>query len=99
MATRIVSTIAPLSRMRRSRDIISPLEFKRITLDDMCAISRFLTHSKSRTCDYTVGGIYMWVHYFNYSYCIYRNTLFIQGVSEEDMSRRITRRMFCRSMT
>lgn len=29
----------------------------------------------------------MWVHYFSYSYCIYRNTLFIQGVSEEDMSR------------
>ena len=87
MSTRIVSTIAPLSRMRRSRDIISPLEFKRITLDDMGAISRFLTHSKSRTCDYTVGGIYMWVHYLNYSYCIYRNTLFIQGVSEEDMGR------------
>ena len=56
-------------------------------LDDIDAISRFLIHSKSRTCDYTVGGIYMWVHYFSYRYCIYRDTLFIEGVSEEDMSR------------
>lgn len=67
--------------------MISPLEFKRITLDDIAEISKYLIHSKSHTCDYTVGGIYMWVHYFSYRYCIYRNTLFIEGVSEEDMSR------------
>ncbi|MDE6317000.1 MAG: phosphatidylglycerol lysyltransferase domain-containing protein [Muribaculaceae bacterium] len=65
----------------------SPLKFKRIMLEDMLIISNFLEKSASRTCDYTVGGIYMWVHYFNYRYCIYRNTLFIEGVSEEDMSR------------
>lgn len=65
----------------------SPLQFKHITIDDIAVISRFLSRSVSRTCDYTVGGIYMWVHYFSYRYCIYRNTLFLEGVSEEDMSR------------
>lgn len=86
MSERLVSTIA-CSRRTRGRSKVSPLEFKHITLDDIDAISRFLINSKSRTCDYTVGGIYMWVHYFSYRYCIYRDTLFIEGVSEEDMSR------------
>lgn len=86
MSAQLVSTItARAPRGRRS--LISPLKFEHITLGDIPAISRFLAYSTSRTCDYTVGGIYMWVHYFSYSYCIYRNTLFIKGVSEEDMSR------------
>lgn len=90
MSTRLVSTITtPIQRGIRdkiSNKEISPLKFKRVTLDDIPTISRYLSYSTSHTCDYTVGGIYMWVHYFNYSYCIYRNTLFISGVSEEDMN-------------
>lgn len=86
MSTRLVSTITRPA-IRKSTRTMSPLKFKRIMLEDMDIISNFLKKSASRTCDYTVGGIYMWVHYFNYRYCIYRNTLFIEGVSEEDMSR------------
>lgn len=86
MSARLVSTIAT-SISRRYKNTASPLEFKRITIDDIAIISKYLPYSASRTCDYTVGGIYMWVHYFSYRYCIYRNTLFIEGVSEEDMSR------------
>lgn len=86
MSTHTVSTIAAAPR-RVNIAKHSPLVFRRITLEDIPAIARYLPFSGSRTCDYTVGGIYMWVHYFNYSYCIYRDTLFLQGVSEEDMSR------------
>lgn len=41
----------------------------------------------SRTCDYTVGGLLMWADYFNYTYTIYRDTLFIKGVTEDDVTR------------
>lgn len=93
MSTRIVSTIdTPVRRSTREtsshvkRNEISPLKFERVTLNDIPKISKYLSCSTSHTCDYTVGGIYMWVHYFNYCYSIYRDTLFISGVSEEDMS-------------
>lgn len=93
MSTRLVSTMTtPRPRSIKEgishvkKEDISPLKFERVTLNDIPRISRYLNYSSSHTCDYTVGGIYMWVHYFNYSYCIYRNTLFISGVSEEDMN-------------
>lgn len=66
----------------------SPLVFNRITLADLPAINSLLTSAARpadlRTCDYSIGGLYMWIDYFNYRFCIYRNTLFISGVSEQD---------------
>lgn len=59
------------------------LEFRPITLADLPAINAMLQRSDSRTCDYTLGGIYMWIDYFDYEYCIYRDTLFIKGVCED----------------
>lgn len=67
---------------------LSPLVFKEITLADIPAIDRILRQAasvnNSRTCDYTIGGIFMWIDFFSYRFCIYRNTLFICGVSEKD---------------
>ncbi len=60
------------------------LKFKEITLADLPQINRILQMADSRTCDYTIGGIYMWIDYFKYSYCIYNDTLFIKGVSEDN---------------
>ena len=37
------------------------LEFRPITLADLPAINSMLQRSDSRTCDYTLGGIYMWI--------------------------------------
>ena len=62
------------------------LEFRPITLADLPEINRIVQMSKSRTCDYTIGGIFMWVDYFKYSYCIYSDTLFIRGVSESNLT-------------
>ncbi|MDE5642527.1 MAG: phosphatidylglycerol lysyltransferase domain-containing protein [Muribaculaceae bacterium] len=58
------------------------LRFKDITLADMPLINQLLQHSSTRTCDYTIGGIYMWIDCFGYEYCVYDDTLFIKGFSE-----------------
>lgn len=57
-------------------------EFRTITLADLPLINQLLQHSTTRTCDYTVGGIFMWVDCFSYQYCVYDDTLFIKGFSE-----------------
>lgn len=60
----------------------SEMVFKRIGLDDMSSIRKYVNCNTDRTCDYTLGGIFMWVDYFDYEYCIVDNTLFIKGISE-----------------
>lgn len=72
---------------RRSYSAItyrSPLSFSAITLADIPAIARCLRYNSWRTCDFSIGGILMWADFFRYKYCIYRDTLFISGVSEAD---------------
>ncbi len=58
-------------------------------LDDSMneTLSEFVAKTDCRTCDCSVGGIMMWADYFNYSYMIFRNTLFIKGVAEDDLSK------------
>lgn len=65
----------------------SPLHFEPITLDAMPEIGRILQMSPSLTCDYSIGGIYMWINYFHYRYCIFNDTLFITGVEENCLER------------
>lgn len=60
------------------------LIFKPITPEDAPVIARALSSCPWRTCDYSLGGIMMWVDYFNYEYAIVRGTLFIRGLDEED---------------
>ncbi|MCM1518865.1 MAG: phosphatidylglycerol lysyltransferase domain-containing protein [Pseudoflavonifractor sp.] len=67
------------------------LLFKPITMADMPAIRSILNAAPAdkscRTCDFTVAGIYMWIDYFYYQYCIVDGTLFIKGVTENDVTR------------
>ncbi len=65
----------------------SPLRFKPLTLDDVSLVRSMLAFSGSRTCDFSIGGIYMWIDYFDYTYCIFNDTLFIKGVTEDDVTR------------
>ncbi len=58
--------------------------FRPITLQDLQQINDCLQHADTRTCDYTIGGIYMWIDYFDYRYCIIDDTLFIKGVDENN---------------
>lgn len=63
------------------------LKFRRIGVDDIPLLRRFVSAADSRTCDYTVGGIVMWTDYFGYEMCVYDGTLFIKGLCEDDLSR------------
>ncbi|MCM1256125.1 MAG: phosphatidylglycerol lysyltransferase domain-containing protein [Duncaniella sp.] len=65
----------------------SPLTFKPLTLECIPYVRRILDNSTYRTCDFSIGGIYMWIEYFDYSYCIINDTLFIKGVTEDDVTR------------
>lgn len=62
------------------------MRFLPVTLDNMPAVYFLLMQEKGRTTDFSFGGLAMWVDYFNYEYCIVRDTLFIKGVLEDDRS-------------
>lgn len=59
----------------------SNLIFTKIQKKDMPLIFRYLRQVEGRTCDYSYGGLLMWVDYFNYEYAIADDTLFIKGAS------------------
>lgn len=58
------------------------LNFKPMTMADIPAIMPLLPLSRSRANDFTIGGLLMWNEYFDYQYCIVKDTLFVKGVSE-----------------
>lgn len=60
------------------------LYFATPTDADIPRIARILSRSASRTCDYTLGGMMMWVQRFAYTVCIIDDTLFVKGVLEND---------------
>lgn len=80
-----IPTVATATVKRRRES--SPLHFKPLREEDIDIIRPYLAASDTRTCDYTIGGIVMWAEYFDYSYCIYGDTLFIKGVTEDDVTR------------
>lgn len=62
------------------------LHFKQVKLCDLPLINKYLQNTGSRSCDFTAGGIFMWIDYFSYEYCVVDNTLFIKGFAENDRS-------------
>ncbi|MBJ2190165.1 MULTISPECIES: phosphatidylglycerol lysyltransferase domain-containing protein [Duncaniella] len=65
----------------------SQLRFRPLTLSDVDKLRPFFSQACCRTCDFTVGGMFMWTDYFDYTYCIFNDTLFIKGVTEDDVTR------------
>lgn len=45
-----------------------------------------LAASPSRTCDFTLGGIFLWDTYFRYTRAIHSGTIFIRGMAEDDLT-------------
>lgn len=62
------------------------LNFKPIEHSDMPLIWTFLEKEHGRTTDFSYAGLFMWVDLFKYEYAVYKNTLFIRGVVENDRS-------------
>lgn len=63
------------------------LRFHHITFNSLPLIMPYLRRSGSLSCDYTVGGIYLWIDWFRYEYSIYRHTLFVKGLAEDNAAR------------
>lgn len=56
------------------------LEFHRLTLDDIGILEPYFQMKKSRTCDNTVGGTFMWRDFFKTEYTIADDTLITKSV-------------------
>lgn len=65
----------------------SCLQFKKITHEDMPLIWNFLEKEKGRTTDFSYAGLLMWVDLFKYEFAIFKDTLFIKGVVENDLAK------------
>lgn len=51
------------------------LNFANLTLNDIETVKPFLKLQRSRICDYSIGGIFMWRDYFQTQFAVYQNTL------------------------
>lgn len=58
------------------------LDFRPALNEDIKKIREILLQNPSRSCDYSIGGIFMWIRYYNYKICIYNRTLFIMGMED-----------------
>lgn len=56
------------------------LTLKKLTLDDISKLKPYLNGDIERTCDYTLGGVFIWRDYFDTHYTILDNTLILQNV-------------------
>lgn len=52
------------------------MDFVKLSLADIDVFRPYLEHKRGRTCDYTVGGIFMWRDFFHMEYCIRDGALF-----------------------
>ena len=66
---------------------MSPLKFKSLSLESLDEIYPYLKGFKGMSCDYTAGGLLMWIDYFKYQYCVYGDKLFIKSVAEDNLER------------
>lgn len=51
------------------------LKFANLTLNDIPSVKPFLELQRSRICDYSIGGIFMWRDYFNTQFTVFQDTL------------------------
>lgn len=67
------------------KDRVSTLTFHKVTVADVPVLAHYMSVSSSRACDCSVGGVTMWADYFRYELAVYRDTLFIKGLCEDDL--------------
>lgn len=54
------------------------LDFKKIGLEDIELLRSFIQYKVDRNCDCTIGGTIMWRDYFDTSYAIYEDMMFLR---------------------
>lgn len=63
------------------------LQFERPTLALMPQVAEILAREASPSCDYTVGGIYMWTGLYDYYICIEDGELYVSGCASDGSMR------------
>ena len=58
------------------------LSFNRADLNSVSILKKYIDANPSRSCDFSIGGILIWADYFDYEYCVVRDTLFLKGRDE-----------------
>ena len=87
MDTAVANTVlSPAQESEASGLTESPLHFLPVTQEAMDGIMPFFEKENGRTTDFSYGGLLMWVDYVKYECCIYRDTLFIKGLVEDNTS-------------
>ena len=61
------------------------MEFKKLTLNEIPLIKPFFVIQKSRICDYSIGGLFMWRDFFYTEYAVEENILFFKVKYVNDM--------------
>lgn len=74
------------SDYRSTFDFPDKLRFHKITARNMPLVWHYMQREKGRTCDFSYGGVLMWVDMFDYEMAICHDTLFIKGRLENDLS-------------
>lgn len=57
--------------------------FKKLTLDDIPIVQPYFGFVRSNTCDFSVGGMFMWRQYYDMDYCIEASCLFSRLKDEQ----------------
>ena len=65
---------------------LTKLDFRPVATADLPLVASYLARTDSRTCDYTIGGIYLWADVFAYEICEADGILLIRGRQENDLS-------------
>lgn len=63
------------------------MDFKPLQPSDIERLRPLICAHPFRSCDFTVGGVFLWADYFKYEGCVVADTLFIKGVTVNDASR------------
>lgn len=63
------------------------MDFKPLVTADIERLRPYICAHPFRSCDFTVGGVFLWADFFKYEGCVVGDTLFIKGVTVNDASR------------
>ena len=60
--------------------ILSDLDFEPIGQEMIPTLVRRFREMNLKCCDYSVGGVIIWIEYFDYKMAVYKDTLLLRGV-------------------
>ncbi len=83
----ISKTCTPHLASHRCESADELIVFRQLTPEALKHVWHYLLLDRGRTCDFSYGGLLIWAPLFNYEYAVYKDTLFIKGKLEGDMSK------------